>query len=311
METERLVIDAIKASDKEDYFHNISHDRKVLETFVCTYVEDIEDMDVTPYVDRDGMYAIRLKETGRLIGIILYFDDNGESCEIGYGIGSEYWGRGYGTEAVERFIEFCLEEKKFKTVYASFFTGNDSSKHVMEKCGMTYDHFAEKEMVYLGQDRDLTYYSINRMSVDEDSQSDTFEKSCGAIVYTVEEGVIKYLLVQETSGFHSFPKGHTEGNETEEETALREIKEETNLEVNLCTDFREIEQYQPAEMPGVTKQVVYFLAEYTDVAPGIIRPNEVKALKSLTLEEALNTIEHDSKKELLKMADAYIKGRKL
>ena len=108
METERLVIDAIKASDKEDYFHNISHDRKVLETFVCTYVEDIKDMDVTPYVDRDSMYAIRLKETGRLIGIILYFDDNGEACEIGYGIGSEYWGRGYGTEAVKRFIEFCL-----------------------------------------------------------------------------------------------------------------------------------------------------------------------------------------------------------
>ena len=34
------------------------------------------------------------------------------------------------------------------------------------------------------------------------------EKSCGAIVYTVENEEIKYLLVEETSGGHSFPKGH-------------------------------------------------------------------------------------------------------
>ena len=30
----------------------------------------------------------------------------------------------------------------------------------MEKCGMTYDHFSEKEITYLGVPRDLTYYSI-------------------------------------------------------------------------------------------------------------------------------------------------------
>ena len=56
------------------------------------------------------------------------------------------------------------------------------------------------------------------------------EKSCGAIVYTIENGEIKYLIVEEASGSHSFPKGHMENEETEEETALREIREETNLE---------------------------------------------------------------------------------
>ena len=66
-----------------------------------------------------------------------------------------------------------------------------------------------------------------------------FEKSCGAIVFTLENGEIKYLLVEEMSGCHSFPKGHVENNETEEETALREIKEETNLEVDIynCIQF--------------------------------------------------------------------------
>ena len=138
-----------------------------------------------------------------------------------------------------------------------------------------------------------------------------FEKSCGAIVYTIENEVIKYLLVEEMSGGHSFPKGHMENNETEEETALREIKEETNLEVVLDTDFRVSEQYDPVEKPGVTKQVVYFLAKYTGEKPCIVRPNEVKTLKSLRIEDAVRSIEHDNKKELLKQADDYIRKNRL
>ncbi len=133
------------------------------------------------------------------------------------------------------------------------------------------------------------------------------EKSCGAIVYTVESNEIKYLLVEEFSGCHSFPKGRMENGETEEETALREIKEETNLDVELITDFRVSEQYNPPGKPDMTKQVVYFLAKYTD-EPRVTRPNEVKSLKSLNLEDALKVIEHDNKKELLKQADDYIKS---
>lgn len=163
LETERLVIDPVKESDKEDYFHNVSHDKKVLETFICRYAETIDDFDITPYVGKESLFAIRLKKTGRLIGIIDYFaeEDDG-SCEIGYGIGSEYWGRGFATEAAKRFIEYCFDEKGFHTVYASFFTGNDASRRVMEKCGMTFCRFSPKERTYLGIERDLTYYSISK-----------------------------------------------------------------------------------------------------------------------------------------------------
>jgi GNAT superfamily N-acetyltransferase len=49
-----------------------------------------------------------------------------------------------------------------QTVYASFFTGNDASRRVMEKSGMTFNHFSEKELTYLDVERDLTYYAIHR-----------------------------------------------------------------------------------------------------------------------------------------------------
>ena len=42
IETERLIIDSIRETDREDYFRNISHDRKVLETFICRYAQTLE-----------------------------------------------------------------------------------------------------------------------------------------------------------------------------------------------------------------------------------------------------------------------------
>ena len=160
METERLILDRIKETDKEDYFNNISHDKKVLETFVCRYAESLETFDFSTYLGRDDLFAIRLKATGRLIGIILYFDEADGACEIGYGIGSQHWNRGYVTEAVRRFLAYLFDEKGLKTVTASYFTGNDASRRVMEKCGMTYLRFSSREFEYLGEMRDLTYYAI-------------------------------------------------------------------------------------------------------------------------------------------------------
>ena len=162
METERLIIDRINESDKEDYFNCISHDKKVLETFICRYAETLEEFDFSKYLGREDLFAVRLKGSGRLIGIILYFDAEGGSCEIGYGLGSAYWGRGFGTEAVRRFLEYLFREKGLRTVRASFFVGNEASRRVMEKSGMSFSRYSEKELTYLGRERDLIYYEISR-----------------------------------------------------------------------------------------------------------------------------------------------------
>ena len=162
METERLIIDQIRQSDREDYFNNISHDRKVLETFICRYAETLDDFDFSVYLGRDDLFAIRLKNTGKLIGILVLCGNDGESCEIGYGIGSGYWNHGYTTEAAKSFIRYCFDVLGVRTVRASFFPGNDASRRVMEKCGMTFERFSGKELTYLGIERDLIYYSTER-----------------------------------------------------------------------------------------------------------------------------------------------------
>ncbi len=162
METERLIIDPVREIDKEDYFINISHDNKVLESFICRYADSMEEFDFSSYPGRQNLFAIRLKESGRLIGIISLFDEKDGVCEIGYGVGSDYWRQGYATESVNRFLEYLFNKRGCHTIYAFCFPGDEASRRVMEKCGRRYDHFSEKELTYLGIERDLIYYVICR-----------------------------------------------------------------------------------------------------------------------------------------------------
>lgn len=164
VETTRLIIDDIKESDKENYFINISHDKEVLKTFVCRYQESLEDFDFSQYPGRNDLFAIRTKETGELIGIFVICEENPKKkeMEIGYGIGSKHWGKGYMTEVVNGVLNYFFNHDLYNTIYASFFPENEASKRIMEKCNMTYSHTNYKEFTYLDRERDLIYYKITK-----------------------------------------------------------------------------------------------------------------------------------------------------
>ena len=67
-----------------------------------------------------------------------------------------------------------------------------------------------------------------------------WEYSCGAVVFTRTNGNVLFVIVQEQAGAYSFPKGHMEGDETEMETARREVFEETGLHPDFLPGFREL-----------------------------------------------------------------------
>ena len=66
------------------------------------------------------------------------------------------------------------------------------------------------------------------------------EKSCGAVIFRQEDGGRYYLVLKSTQGHWTLCKGHVEGDETERETAIREIREETGLAVGFVDGFREV-----------------------------------------------------------------------
>ena len=132
------------------------------------------------------------------------------------------------------------------------------------------------------------------------------EKSCGAVVFTREDGTIRYVIVQQRSGMHCFPKGHVENNETEEQTALREIWEETGLRPTIIPGFRETETYEVRKKPGTLKDVIYFLAEYADQSIELPVTDEIHEISLCSYEEALNLLEMESRKTILTKANEFL-----
>lgn len=68
----------------------------------------------------------------------------------------------------------------------------------------------------------------------------------------------KVLMIKQKQGFYGFPKGHIEEKETEIETAIRETKEETDIDVIIDSQMRFTMQYIINQ--NILKEVVYFIA---------------------------------------------------
>ena len=132
------------------------------------------------------------------------------------------------------------------------------------------------------------------------------EKSCGGVVFTRENGEVRYVIIRHRAGHCGFPKGHMEPGETEAQTALREIREEVGLQCTLMEGFRQQDQYPLPKKPGTMKQVVYFLAEYADQAI-CIQPEEISAVYLLPFEEALQMLPFLEAKRILTEADRFLR----
>ena len=131
------------------------------------------------------------------------------------------------------------------------------------------------------------------------------EKSCGTVLFTVIDGVIHYVLIQNTNNGHcGFPKGHVEGAETEIETALRETWEETSIKADICGDFRRKITYKMKS--GVMKNVIYFVARYSEQVPHHNSCFEYYNFLVLPYSDAYRKLTFPSAKALLKEANDYI-----
>ena len=133
-----------------------------------------------------------------------------------------------------------------------------------------------------------------------------FEKSAGAVVFRREKNKIYYLLLHYEMGHWGFPKGHIEKGETQHQTALREIKEETGLtDIKFIGDFEEWYKYFfKLKGKNIFKIATYFLGETK--TKKIKLSFEHIGYKWLTFKDALKQITFDNDKKILSDADKYL-----
>lgn len=121
------------------------------------------------------------------------------------------------------------------------------------------------------------------------------EKCCGCII--IENN--KVLLVYEKNrNFWGFPKGHMEKGENEIETALREVKEEVGLDVEIIDkEKRYILNYIIRD--EIDKTTVLYLATSKNKEI-VMQESEIEKVKWCDFEEALETLTFDNSKEVFK-----------
>ena len=124
-----------------------------------------------------------------------------------------------------------------------------------------------------------------------------YENSCGAIVFN--ENTEKILLVKMHNGNWGFPKGHIEKDETKEETAIREVLEETNVRIKIIPNFEREIKYIPNEK--TIKKVTIFMG-ITQDEEVTIDTFEIEDFKWCTYEEALKLVTYKLQKDVLENA---------
>ena len=171
LQTERLILRRFVESDAEAMFQNWASSAENL-----TYVtwDPHPDVEVTRNSIRNwvAFYAnpnyykwdICLKENPeQVIGdiSIVEMNEDDSSCEIGYVLGKNYWGRGLMTEALKAVLDFCFTQAGFQKVKARYASLNLASGRVMEKAGMFYLKTVANGVERKGYIADLIYYQMS------------------------------------------------------------------------------------------------------------------------------------------------------
>ncbi|WP_242334626.1 MULTISPECIES: bis(5'-nucleosyl)-tetraphosphatase [Limosilactobacillus] len=132
------------------------------------------------------------------------------------------------------------------------------------------------------------------------------EITSGAVVYRKNNGEIEYLLLesQNKGHFWGFPKGHVEGNEALEETAKREIKEETQLVLPIDTSFHVYTEY---DLPnGNRKQMTLYTADLTQSEDIHLQAEEIKNCGWFNYADARERLTYDNLKQLLDQVNDHL-----
>jgi len=144
------------------------------------------------------------------------------------------------------------------------------------------------------------------------------EKSAGAVIFSKDEDIIKYLLLHYPSttrgaekDYWDFPKGHIEKGEKEIETVKREVEEETGLkDIKIVEGFKEwIKYFFKFQGKNIFKIVTFYLAETKEKDVQV--SGEHLGYEWLPYEDAIKQLTFKNAREILKKANNFLQRKNL
>ncbi|WP_232845534.1 GNAT family N-acetyltransferase [Aurantimonas marina] len=135
--TTRLVMRKVIAADAAEIARQAGDKQIAMMTARIPHPYSLADAKA--FIAKPGdefVRAVTLVSNGCLVGVAgLKPHRDGRAVELGYWFGADHWGRGYGTEAAQAFVDFAFVSSDIECVWARCRVINAASRRVLEKCG--------------------------------------------------------------------------------------------------------------------------------------------------------------------------------
>lgn len=151
-DVQRLAGDRAIASTTQSIPH--PYEDGVAEEWIATHEANFAAGKMVSFAitERDGSALMGA------IGLTVYKDSN--AAELGYWLGTPYWGRGYATEAARAVLAFGFEEMELHRVHARHMASNPASGRVLEKIGMLREGIRRQHFRKWGRFEDIVMYGL-------------------------------------------------------------------------------------------------------------------------------------------------------
>lgn len=169
IKTKRLHLRKLCAADAQCYYDRIGSSEDVTQFMLWQPHKSLEETResiekvLARYETGNGYtWGIALAEDDTVIGRIdlLRFNETDNSCSFAYMLGKEFWGNGYGTEALNAVLDFAFIKMEMAYIHADHMAENGASGKVMRKCGMQYTGTISSKYEKYGRVYDADLYRI-------------------------------------------------------------------------------------------------------------------------------------------------------
>ena len=257
--TERLSLRAFTPEDAAA-LHRLINDWQVTRNLALVpfpYPRDLADTWIASTLRQiDAGTAYHLAITGKegaeelIIGAIgLRIDPKTRHGQLGYWVGTRYWGHGVGTEAATRFVRWAFSNLDIEAIDANVFTDNPASMAVLRRIGFReIGEGLEMSVARGGEEKVLRFHAtrediFGRTIVPPDADAPIYPEgkkpmplllvaACALIDTDNRVLLARRPEGKKMAGLWEFPGGKLDPGETPEAALIRELKEELGIDVS-------------------------------------------------------------------------------
>ena len=164
LETERLTLRSPTLADVKA-IARLANDRRIAENtrrLPHPYSQE-HAVEFVRDVAAQGSELVFLIEQNFLpLGMVGISWHEPDAPELGYWLGFEHWGQGFGTEAARAVIDYFFEEFSHETLFSGARVANPMSRNILEKCGFRWSGVELHRFEALGSSSPVDCFRLSR-----------------------------------------------------------------------------------------------------------------------------------------------------